>query len=184
MADGVLINGVYGCGKSTVAAEIADQLERRDISYAALDLDWLTWFEAPGLDDDSPEQIFLDNLAGVVGNYLRVGVQHFVLAGSVRDRDALDRIRVSIPVPLRVVRLEVPIDVIDRRLLADPTEGRRGDLRVAMTWLTDGTGAGLEDLAVNNEQPIAEVARAIIEWLGWAEPGLTPADPSPITPPG
>jgi adenylylsulfate kinase-like enzyme len=39
--DGVLINGVYGCGKSTVAAEIADQLERQEISYAALDLDWL-----------------------------------------------------------------------------------------------------------------------------------------------
>ncbi len=25
MVDGVLINGVYGCGKSTVAAEVADQ---------------------------------------------------------------------------------------------------------------------------------------------------------------
>ena len=53
MADGVLITGVYGSGKSTVAAEVADQLERQQVAYAALDLDWLTWFEVPGLDHDT-----------------------------------------------------------------------------------------------------------------------------------
>ena len=90
--DGVLITGVYGSGKSTVAAEIAEQLERRSISYAALDLDWLTWFEVDDLDEELSERIFLDNLAGVVGNYVRAGVQHFVLAGAVRDRRALDHI--------------------------------------------------------------------------------------------
>ncbi len=128
--DGVLITGVYGSGKSTVAAEIAEQLERRGISYAALDLDWLTWFEVDDLDEELSERIFLDNLAGVVGNYVRAGVQHFVLAGAVRDQRALDHIAASIAVPLRVVRLDVPIDVIERRLQADPTDGRRDDLRV------------------------------------------------------
>jgi gluconate kinase len=167
VVDGLLITGVYGCGKSTVAAEIADQLERREIAYAAIDLDWLTWFEAPGLDDESSERIFLANIADVVANYLGVGVQHFVLAGSVRDRRARDRISATVAVPLRVVRLDVSLDVIERRLLADPTEGRRNDVRVATTWLADGTGAGLEDLTISNEQPIAAVATAIISWLGW-----------------
>jgi hypothetical protein len=165
--DGVLITGVYGSGKSTVAAEIAEQLERRGISYGAIDLDWLTWFETPDLDEGSSQRIFLENLACVVGNYLRAGVVHFVLAGAVRDRRALDRMGASIPVPLRVVRLDVPFEVIERRLEADPTDGRRDDLRVASTWLADGTGAGLEDLVVSNEQPIASVGSAIIEWLGW-----------------
>ena len=113
------------------------------------------------------ERTFLENLAGVVGNYVRAGVQHFVLAGAVRDQRALDHIAASIPVPLRVVRLDVPIDVIERRLEADPTEGRRDDLRVAATWLSAGTGAGLEDMTIGNDQPIAVVATTIIDWLGW-----------------
>ena len=133
----------------------------------SIDLDWLTWFETPDLDDDSSERIFLENLACVVGNYLRAGVRHFVLAGAVRDRRALDHMAASIPVPLRVVRLDVPIDVIERRLEADPTDGRRDDLRVASTWLAAGTGAGVEDITISNEQPIATVGAAIIDWLGW-----------------
>jgi adenylylsulfate kinase-like enzyme len=38
---GVLITGVYGSGKSSVAAEIGYQLERRGELYALLDLDFL-----------------------------------------------------------------------------------------------------------------------------------------------
>jgi cytidylate kinase len=51
--DGVLISGVYGSGKSSVAAEIAERLERRGVPYgAAADVDWLTWFDVPGIDQD------------------------------------------------------------------------------------------------------------------------------------
>jgi cellulose biosynthesis protein BcsQ len=42
-AEGVLLTGVYGSGKSSVAAEIAYLLERRDEPYALLDLDYLGW---------------------------------------------------------------------------------------------------------------------------------------------
>ena len=74
--------------------------------------------------------------------------------------------------------------MIDLRVLASsPTERRHEDLRVAMTWLTDGTGASLEDLAVNNVQPIADVAGAIIVWLGWTESdGSCQVDPTGILP--
>ena len=39
--EGVLITGVYGAGKSTVAAEISYLLEQRRQPYALLDLDFL-----------------------------------------------------------------------------------------------------------------------------------------------
>ena len=42
-AEGVLITGVYGSGKSSVAAEIAYLLEQRDQRFALLDLDYLSW---------------------------------------------------------------------------------------------------------------------------------------------
>jgi adenylylsulfate kinase-like enzyme len=38
--EGVLITGVYGAGKSSVAEEIADALEARGARFAAVDLDW------------------------------------------------------------------------------------------------------------------------------------------------
>jgi adenylylsulfate kinase-like enzyme len=44
--EGVLITGVYGSGKSTVAAEIAYLLEQRRQPYALLDLDYLGWASA------------------------------------------------------------------------------------------------------------------------------------------
>lgn len=42
-ADGVLITGVYGSGKSSVAAEITYLLEQRDRQCALLELDYLGW---------------------------------------------------------------------------------------------------------------------------------------------
>jgi adenylylsulfate kinase-like enzyme len=41
----VLITGVYGSGKSTVAEEIAAVLEEHNAAYALLDLDFLAWFD-------------------------------------------------------------------------------------------------------------------------------------------
>ena len=42
-SEAVLLTGAYGTGKSSVAAEMAELLEARDVPYAAIDLDWLIW---------------------------------------------------------------------------------------------------------------------------------------------
>ena len=85
-----------------------------------VDLDWLMWFDMPGVDDAASERIFLANLADVVATYRDAGVEHLVMAGAVVDRRSLDLIASAIVVPLSVVLLKVPIDVIDGRLRADP----------------------------------------------------------------
>src|ERR1700691_5759691 len=88
--DAVLITGVFGSGKTSVAAEIADVLQDRSSRYAVLDLDWLTWFNV-GSDDRVDEHcMMLKNLGAVVTNYITVGVKHFVLARSIRDRWEMD----------------------------------------------------------------------------------------------
>jgi adenylylsulfate kinase-like enzyme len=38
-AEAVLITGLFGTGKSSVAVEIADILEKRGVPYAVIDLD-------------------------------------------------------------------------------------------------------------------------------------------------
>jgi hypothetical protein len=85
--EGVLITGVYGAGKSSVAEEIADALEARGARFGAVDLDWLMWFGVPRCGARNLRRVFLANLAAVVANYRDAGVIHFVFAGAVRDRE-------------------------------------------------------------------------------------------------
>jgi len=109
----------------------------------------------------------LKNLAALVGNYLAVGVRLFVLAGAIRDRAELDDLKAELPMPLRVVRLSVPLPEIEKRLRSDATTGRRADLREAAAWVAASVGVGIEDEIVSNERPIREVAADILGWLRW-----------------
>ena len=93
--EGVLITGVYGAGKSSVAEEIADALEARGARFGAVDLDWLMWFGVPGVEPENLRRIFLANLAAVVGNYRDAGVIHFVFAGAVRDREEVGELEAA-----------------------------------------------------------------------------------------
>ncbi|HXS62812.1 MAG TPA: hypothetical protein VN767_08050 [Streptosporangiaceae bacterium] len=165
--DGVLITGVYGSGKSSVAAEIAFVLEDRGEPFALLDLDFLGWGGVPGRGRASEVGLMAENLASVTANYRRAGVGKFVLAWFVRTQDELDVVRRAVGVPLRVVRLSVPLEQIEKRLASDVTSGRRADLIAAAESIEAGEGVGLEELAISNDQPITAVAKQILTFLDW-----------------
>src|SRR5918997_5853963 len=169
-AEGVLVTGVYGTGKSSLAEEMAHILELRGVAFAALDLDWLGWFGAPGLGEGQRRDVFLRNLAAVTANYRAAGVLRFVLAGSVCDRDQVIELEAAAGVPLRVIRLVVGEAEITRRLLDNPTSGRRVDLDVARQWLADGIGEGLGDRALANEGPVSVAAAPGFVWLWGGSP--------------
>ena len=164
---GVLITGVYGAGKSTVAAEISYLLEQRRQPYALLDVDFLGW-GVNSFDDHAAENPFLlRNLAAVVSNYREGGISVFVLARFVSDRDELRGIREAVGVPLRIVRLSVPLPEIEQRLAADVTTERQEELREAAKQIAAGEGVGMEDMVLANDRPVAIVAQQIMTWLGW-----------------
>ena len=167
----MLITGVYGSGKSSVAEEMAAVIEERNASYALLDLDFLAWFDTGEEGGPTEHRMMLTNLAAVVGNYLVVGVRFFILAKAVRDAAELDDLKVGLPMPLKVVRLTVPLEEIEGRLSHDVTTGRRDDLREAAAWVAASSGVGIEDLAVPNDRPVREVAVEVLNWLGWPERG-------------
>ncbi len=166
-AEGVLITGVYGSGKSSVAAEIACLLEHRRQPYALLDLDFLGWGVNYRDDGSAGFGLMMRNLAAVVPNYREAGISVFVLAYFVPDRDALRGIREAVAVPLRVARLSLPLPDIEQRLAADVTTERREELREAARQIAAGGGAGIEDVVLANDRPVAIVAQQVMSWLGW-----------------
>lgn len=115
--------------------------------------------------------MFRANLAAVMRNYVGAGIGRFVLAGMVSDAAGRDRLADDLGMPLRVVRLTVPFDEIERRLRADVTTGRADDLLEARAQLDRGDAIGIEDLTVANDRPIREVATVILDWLGWEDAG-------------
>ena len=164
--EGVLITGVYGAGKSTVAAEISYLLEQRRQPYALLDLDFLGWGVNSFDGDAAGTPFMLRNLAAVVSNYREGGISVFVLAYFVSSREELRDIREAVGVPLRVVRLSAPLSDIEQRLAVDVTTERREELREAARQIAAGEGVGVEDIVLANDRPVPVVAEQIMTWLG------------------
>jgi Adenylylsulphate kinase len=166
-AEGVLVTGVYGSGKSSVAEQIAYLLEQRGERYALLDLDYLSW-AGTGIGNRASElALMLQNLAAVAANYRRAGIRRFVLAYFVRSPYEVRAVRQALGLPLRVVRLTTCLPEIERRLAADVTSGRRDDLAEAAASIAVGEGTGVEDVVISNDRPIQDVARDVVAFLGW-----------------
>ena len=162
-----MLTGVYGSGKSSVAQEIAYLLEQRGEPYALLDLDYLSW-AGTGTGDRADEfRLMLQNMAAVAANYRRAGIRLFVLAYFVRSLSEVSGVREALGLPLRVVRLEVPLRDIERRLAGDVISGRRDDLRAATASIAAAEGAGVEDVAISNDRPVGVVARDVLTFLEW-----------------
>jgi adenylylsulfate kinase len=166
-AEGVLLTGVYGSGKSSVAVEIAYLLEQRGEPYALLDLDYLSWAGDGTSDRASEFGLMLENLAAVTANYRRAGIRLFVLAYFVRNAGEVQGVREALGLPLRVARLTVRLPEIERRLAGDVTSGRRDDLRVAAASIAAAEGTGVEDVVIGNDRPIGVAARDVMTFLGW-----------------
>jgi hypothetical protein len=166
-AEGVLLTGVYGSGKSSVAEEIAYLLEQRGEPYALLDLDYLSWAGDGTSDRASEFGLMLENLAAVAANYRRADMRLFVLAYFVRSPSEVQGVREALGLPLRVARLTARLPEIERRLAGDVTSGRRDDLRAAAASIAAAEGTGVEDVVIGNDRPIGVVARDVMTFLGW-----------------
>jgi len=163
----VVVTGVYGVGKTTVVEEMAEQLEDTGLTFGAIDLDWLWWFNVPDLDDRAVDAVGLANLGAVASNYLGSGVSHLMLAGAIADDTDLAELGRAIRCPLRVVRLTLAYSEIENRLAGAVTTGRQVDLRQTKDWIQEDYGSGIGDLVIVNDRPVQAVAREILGWLGW-----------------
>src|SRR5439155_22020724 len=120
----VLITGLFGTGKSSVAIEMADVLEKRELPYAVVDLDWLCWGWAGGAEG-SEHRMMLANIVPAVANYREAGVRYLIFARSIKTAAELESLRSALSMPLAVVELIVSFSEIERRLAPEITAARR-----------------------------------------------------------
>jgi hypothetical protein len=179
--EAALITGVFGSGKSTVLAEAADLLEVGGLPFAAIDVDWLGWaLTAADVAEGGPDaaahaaaqhpafgDLTLENLALVVANDRRHGIERFLLAHAVWTPGELAALRDALDMPIRVVGLSVPLPVVQARLGSDPTRGREDDLARSAAFLSGSSAAVPVDLTLDADRPVAGIARDLIDWLGW-----------------
>jgi hypothetical protein len=172
----VLLTGVYGSGKTTLAIEVVDRLADAGVPAAAIDLDWLGWYGAPtGWDEHEDPRLTLDHLQVMAARYAGVGVERLVLAGTIPP-GTRDRYAAAVAMPLTVVRLEVGAETLRRRLGEDPNGSRQEDLARALADLDGGPRDDGADWSLDGERPPADLAADVLERLGW-EPGDPPAGP-------
>jgi hypothetical protein len=106
-AEGVLITGVYGSGRSTVATGIACLLEQQGGPYALPGPGYLGWAGSGGGDRPAGSGL-LQDLTAVAVTRRQAGIGRFVLACFAGDAGEAQRVREAAGVPLKAARLAVP----------------------------------------------------------------------------
>jgi MoxR-like ATPase len=165
-SEALLLTGLFGTGKSTIAEDLAELLDGSPVLHAAIDLDWLTWTNAVTTRDEE-HRMMLSNLRLVVENYRQVGVRRFILARTILGPDEFAGLRDAVDMPLRVVELSVPLDEVERRLVNDPIAARLDDLEQTRAWVASGEATGFADLVVVNDRTVRAASIAIAEWMHW-----------------
>ncbi len=120
----IVVTGPVGAGKSTVAPAISDLLERRNIRHAMIDQDHLRWVYPSPLGDRFAARLGFRNLTAIWPNIRETNPQCMIVANVVEDREsALADYRRALPgTNVVIVRLDVPMPVILRRLEGRETE--------------------------------------------------------------
>ncbi|MGP5259606.1 AAA family ATPase [Brachybacterium paraconglomeratum] len=167
----LLLVGAVGVGKTTTADAIGDELEGRGVPGAVIDLDAIRrgWPAPPG--DRFNSAIELANLRAVAQNFREAGAEVLVAAGVMEKRAARDRYEEAMGVPLTVVRLVAPRDLVRSRL------HRRHELEPeSLTWHLDRFDeltaildvAAVEDVTVPVAEDPRATARALLDavWRG------------------
>jgi len=166
--EAVLVTGIYGSGKTSLVEEIADRYERLGVAFGAIDLDWLSWYQLPEDSGSAPQpDLQQENLQDVAGRYWRSGVQYLLLAGAARDDADVHKVRSALRYPLRVIRLDTPIAVVEQRLSQIPTSGRARDLQVARDWVSRDLGRVSADLTLPGDTSLPTLAEEVLTWLDW-----------------
>jgi energy-coupling factor transporter ATP-binding protein EcfA2 len=184
----ILVTGPVGVGKTTLIDEMSGLLRAADIPHASVDFDQLTASYPRSPDDDMwGTTLGLANLAAMWRNYSALGADRLLIARVIEDRKELEGYRGAVPgAEIVVVRLRASPSTLQQRV-RQRGEGRgmqwHLDRAVELAPLMDEQR--VEDVVVETEgrQP-GELAREVLQRVGWLPPGHGDAAGRPDGPGG
>ena len=178
----IVITGPIASGKSTVAGEVARELERAGVRSAVIDLDVvhdMLVAGGPEIGGDASWALARHASAALAGTFLAAGIAVVIAEGSfnaVGDREAFAQ-NLDASLEPRYVTLRVTYEEALRRAQGDPARGRSRDpaflgpyfAAVEQTLAT----VPATDLVIDTERTTAKsAAAAIVEHLRQELPTL------------
>lgn len=166
----LLITGTVGAGKTSTAYAIGDELQRRRVPHAVIDLDELRrgWPPPPG--DPFGSAVALQNLRAVSQNYRRAGALRLIMAGVVEGPDGVAEHAAAVGMAVVVCRLRVDLDRVRDRLLARHEPGSELEWHLHRSAELDAIldRQLIPDvvLDVGDDSPAA-VASRVLSAVGW-----------------
>ncbi|MEO6891542.1 MAG: AAA family ATPase [Ktedonobacteraceae bacterium] len=166
----LFITGPVGVGKTSVAGEISEQLDKAGVAHAFVDIDSLRWCYPRPPHDRFHTELGMKNLAVVWRNFQVAGAACLVLVDVLESRDVLERYRAAIPgAEFLVVRLRAEPHTLASRVQArELGSGLEWHLQRTAELATQMDRSQVEDLLVDTEgKSITAIAREILERSKW-----------------
>jgi hypothetical protein len=163
MTDVLIVSGPRGVGKTAVAFECMDILERTDLPAAMVDAE-LAYFHPRSANDPYGYAVAEEGLRVLWRVYAAQGIGRLVLPRVVEDEEQLAIVERAVPdAHIRLIRLVAGPDTIRERL-SQRESGSALDWHVRRA--ADVARATLGE-PVDAERPVAEIARDVLERAGW-----------------
>ena len=165
------LNGTVGVGKTTVGAEVANQLATAGDPVAFVDIDALGDLSPRPPDDPFNTRLVAKNLEALTKNFSTAGARTLVVAGVIETEENLRLYESAVGAPITLIRLVVPLPQIQLRLRRRHGELDPGGLR----WHSERAAvlaacldvSGLPMIAVANSGHPEGTARAAIAAAGF-----------------
>jgi gluconate kinase len=169
----LILTGIAGVGKSTVADAVGGILSTAGCTTAVVDTDMLAQFgpaprswPAGGFHDE----LKCVNLAAVWANFRAAGARVVVVAAIIDSAALRARYAASLAdCEMRVVRLIDGADTVRQRLYQRDTGDKlERHLRALDAGEPSPDAALVADFTVPNDRPAAVVARDVLDRWGWS----------------
>lgn len=170
--DAVAITGTIGAGKTTLAEAISGQLHERGIRHALVDLDWLGQvYPTPDGHGAYDYKLALHNLKDIWPNFQAAGAERAVIAGTLLNRDQRERLEDALGLPLSIVLVEAPPEVLEARIRSRDSEPLLSDFLARTEQVAaEIRAAGIHDLQViNHGRSPKEIGLGVLKKVGWVK---------------